>query len=59
MTDMTRPKPSPEVRAMLAEFARINREKYGENWKEIVAKEIAERTAPVLSALLKLRKKPA
>jgi hypothetical protein len=58
MTTATRPAPSPEVRAMLAEFARINRERYGENWKEIVAKQVAESTAPVLSALLKLRKKP-
>jgi hypothetical protein len=59
MTDVSRPTPSPEVRAMLAEFARVNRERYGENWKEIVAKQVAESTAPVLSALLKLRKKPA
>jgi hypothetical protein len=52
----SRPTPSPAVRAMLSEFVRINRERYGENWKEIVAKEMAAKTAPVLEALLKLRK---
>lgn len=56
MTAPTRPTPSPEVRAMLAEFVRLNREKYGENWKEIVAAEIAEKSALVIAGLTKLRK---
>ena len=51
-----RPTPTPQVRAMLAEFVRVNRERYGENWKEIVAAEMTAKTAPVLTALLKLRK---
>lgn len=59
MTITARPKPSPEVRAMLAEFARVNREKYGDNWPAVVAREMAETTAPVISALMKLRKDQA
>lgn len=56
MTNAARPKPSPEVRAMLAQFARVNREKYGENWPSVVAGQVAEKTAPVIAGLMKLRK---
>jgi hypothetical protein len=49
--------PSPEVRAILKAFCEKQREKYGEDWKKILAKEMAEKTTPVLLALQKLVKK--
>ncbi len=53
----TKPEPSPEVRAMMQEFVRINKEKYGPDWKNILAKQMAEKAVPVLSKLLELQKK--
>lgn len=50
--------PSPEVKAILREFFAKQREKYGENWKSILAAEMTEQTAPVINALLSLVKKP-
>lgn len=47
-----RPEPSPEVKKILGEFVRVNREKYGPNWKAILAKEMEEKSAPFLQALL-------
>lgn len=41
---------------MLAEFTRVNREKYGENWPSIVAAQMAEKTSPLIAGLMKLRK---
>jgi hypothetical protein len=55
----SRPEPSPEVKKIIGEFCRIQREKYGEDWKKILAKEMAAKTTPVLEALLKLQKKPS
>ena len=45
--------PSPELKALLAEFCRIQREKYGPDWKAVLAKEMADKTAPVVEGLLK------
>jgi len=47
-------KPSPEVRAILKQFCDIQREKYGPDWKRILAKEMTEKTAPVIDKLLSL-----
>ncbi len=52
-----RPVPSPEVRAILKEFCKKQEEKYGPDWKKILAAEMAEKTTPVLLALQKLMKK--
>ncbi len=49
-------KPSPEVKAILSDFVRVNREKYGDDWKAILAKKMSEQSAPMLEAFLKLRK---
>lgn len=35
------PTPSPEVKAILKTWVALQKEKYGENWKEILAKEMA------------------
>lgn len=51
--------PSPEVRAVLREFCKIQREKYGPDWKRIFAKEMTEKTAPYIDAILKLGKRNA
>lgn len=45
--------PSPEIKSILKEFVRINREKYGEDWKNILAKEISSKSVPFIDALLK------
>lgn len=42
------PEPSPEVRKLIGQWAKMQHEKYGENWKEILAKEMADKTAPLL-----------
>ncbi len=49
---MAPPKPTPEVKAILSEWVRIQRERHGENWKEIVAKDMAAKTAPTLERLM-------
>ncbi|WP_287122108.1 hypothetical protein [Mesorhizobium sp.] len=43
--------PSPEVKAILRSYVEVQREKYGENWKEIKAAEMAAKTAPVIGRL--------
>jgi hypothetical protein len=50
-----RTEPSPEVKKILGEFCRIQREKYGDDWKAIPAKEMSAKTTPFLQALLKLQ----
>ena len=50
--------PSTEVKKIVGEFVRIQSEKYGPDWKKIIAKEMADQTRPFLEALLKLQKKP-
>lgn len=52
-----RPEPSPEVKKIIGEFVRVNREKYGDDWKKILAKEMADQSRPFLEALLKLQKR--
>jgi hypothetical protein len=54
---VTRPEPSPEVEALVKAFCDKQREKYGSEWKKILGKEIAAKTAPVFEAILKLTKK--
>ena len=49
---MTRPVPSPEVKALISQWVKMQRAKYGPNWKEIVAKEMVEKTAPMLCRLI-------
>lgn len=46
--------PSPEVKVILSDYVRRQREKYGENWKEIKAAEMAAQTAPVIHRLMSL-----
>ena len=45
-----------EVKKILKSWCDMQREKYGDNWKEIVAKQMTEKTAPTIEKLLKLRK---
>jgi len=49
--------PSPEVRALLKEWCDIERAKYGLDWKKIVAKQLADASAPYIEAFLKATKK--
>jgi len=51
------PEGSPEVKKILGEFCRIQREKYGSDWKAILAKEMVDKSRPFLEALLKSQKK--
>ena len=48
MKPLNKPTPSPEVKALLREFCEIQRAKYGENWKEILSKEMAKNTTDAL-----------
>ena len=32
--------PSPELKEIMKKFVQIQKEKYGENWKEVLAKEM-------------------
>lgn len=47
--------PSPEVKEILKEFVKKQKAKYGDDWKEILSKEMAEQTTPVLKGLLELK----
>jgi hypothetical protein len=47
--------PSPEVKAMIGQFVRVQREKYGDDWKEKLSAEMAQQTAPFIERLLDLR----
>jgi len=49
--------PSPEVKAILKSFVAVQKEKYGDDWKKKLASEMAAKTAPVVHALLSMRKK--
>lgn len=49
------PEPSPEVKAVIRNFVAVQREKYGENWKEILSAKMAAEAEPFVSALLALR----
>jgi hypothetical protein len=49
--------PPPEVRAILKSWIAQQREKYGPDWKEILAAEMAAKTEPVISAMLKLTRR--
>lgn len=53
---MSMPEPSPEVKAMIRSFVSIQREKYGEDWKEKLSAEMAAKATPFVEALLSLRK---
>jgi hypothetical protein len=48
-------KPSPEVRALIREFCKIQEAKYGPDWKKKLAAEMAEQSRPFLAALLQNR----
>jgi hypothetical protein len=51
---MGRAEPSAEVKKILGEFCRIQRDKYGPDWKKILAKEMADQSRPFLEALVAL-----
>lgn len=36
--------PSPEVKALLKEWCKMQEEKYGPDWKKVLAKEMAAKT---------------
>lgn len=51
--------PSPEVKAIIREFCRVNREKYGPDWKRIVAQQMAKASEPYVEAILNMGKRDA
>ncbi len=42
----------PEAKFILGEFCRIQREKYGPDWKRKLAEEMSAKTTPIIQALL-------
>ena len=56
MIKTDRPNLSPEAKAMIGKFVRIQEEKYGPDWKNKLAAEMAAKTAPVLEAFIRLQK---
>lgn len=45
--------PSPEAKAIIKQWCDLNREKYGPDWKNILAKQMADASRPYLEALFK------
>lgn len=41
--------PPPEVKAAIKSFVQAQREKYGENWKEILAKKMTRETVEAMT----------
>lgn len=54
-----KPEPSPEVRAVISEFCKVQRAKYGPDWKKILAREMADASRPYVEAILKMGKRNA
>lgn len=50
------PMPSPEVKAIIKKFVEIQKEKYGDDWKEKLSAEMAASTTPFLLFLRDLGK---
>lgn len=48
---MSAEEPGPEVKAILGDYVRAQREKYGEDWKAKKAAEMAAEMSPTLNAL--------
>lgn len=48
-------KSSSELKKILAEFVRVNKEKYDENWKELLAKEMTAQMmdSPIMKEIAK------
>ncbi|UGY23752.1 hypothetical protein HU675_0038365 [Bradyrhizobium septentrionale] len=57
MSDRPRPEPSPEVKAIIAEFVAIQKAKYGPDWKKKLSAEMAAKSAPFIDALLAAHRK--
>jgi hypothetical protein len=51
---MDKPEPSKEIQEILHERCNLQREKYGPNWKRILAKEMAEKQRSVLENIARL-----
>lgn len=51
---MDKSEPSKEVQEILHEWCNLQREKYGPQWKRILAKEMAEKQKPVIDRILGL-----
>lgn len=49
---MRKNEPSPEVKRLIGEYVRIQKEKYGSDWKRIKAAKMAADTAPVVQKLM-------
>jgi hypothetical protein len=49
--------PSPEVKAIMKEWCEMQRQKYGPDWKRILAKEMTEQTMPLIEKLFPEKKK--
>lgn len=47
--------PSPELKALIKSWTQLQKEKYGENWKEILAKEMSTKMLanPFMEQLIK------
>ena len=48
--------PSPEVKAILKTWCDMQRDKYGPDWKKILAAEMAKASMPYVNAILRLQK---
>lgn len=49
--------PSPEAKKILKEWCKLQEQKYGPDWKNKLAKYMADRTVPFMQALLKVNRK--
>lgn len=51
---MTTQQPSPEVKAIISDYVKAQREKYGDDWKRLKAAEMTAQTMPSVNRLLNL-----
>ena len=54
---MSKPDLSPEIKALIKQWCDMQKEKYGENWKEILAEKMAKETMKKLQPLFELQRK--
>lgn len=57
MTEKPRPEPSPEVKAIIAEFVEVQKAKYGPDWKEKLSASMAAKSSPFIEGLLAAHRK--
>lgn len=51
------PEGQAAAKELIKEFVKIQKDKYGDDWKSILTKEMTDKSMPFVTALFKLQKK--